>query len=79
MRRLLPFYLINTHQYTTFKYDRDLLLIKYTPNTHQVEMKKMKKSRITNDLEDIKMSINNKKRLDAIKYGIYSHNLRLYV
>ncbi len=38
----------------------------------------MKKSTITNDLEDIKMSINNKRRLDVIKECVYSHNLRIY-
>jgi len=38
----------------------------------------MKKSTITNDLEEIKMSIMNKRRLEVIKEGIYSHNLRTY-
>jgi len=47
-------------------------------NSHRKVIKKMKKSTITNDLEDIKMSIMNKRRLDVIKEGVYSHNLRIY-
>jgi len=38
----------------------------------------MKNNTITNDLEEIKMSITNKRRLEVLKERIYSHNLRLY-
>ena len=38
----------------------------------------MKKNTITNDLEEIKMSINNKRGIAAIRDAVYSHNLRFY-
>lgn len=79
MRVLLNFYLSNTHHYTTFKYDVIHFMIRTTQiNSQREVIKKMKKSTITNDLEEIKMSIMNKRRLEVIKEGIYSHNLRTY-
>ncbi|MFX1268363.1 MAG: hypothetical protein ACFFAK_10430 [Promethearchaeota archaeon] len=38
----------------------------------------MKKKTITNDLEEIRMYINNTRGITAIKDAIYSQNLRIY-
>ena len=38
----------------------------------------MKNNTITNDLEEIKMFINNRKGIAAIRDAICSHNLRFY-
>ncbi len=47
-------------------------------NSHREVIKKVKKNWITNDLEEIKMSMNNRRGIAAIKDAIYSHNLKLY-
>lgn len=79
MRLFLPFCLINTHRYTTFKYDDTHFMIRTTQiNSHREVIKKVKKNWITNDLEEIKMSMNNRRGIAAIKDAIYSHNLKLY-
>ncbi|MFX1587384.1 MAG: hypothetical protein ACFFC1_04445, partial [Promethearchaeota archaeon] len=55
------------------------LLIRTTQiNSHREVKKIMKKNAITNDLEEIKMSINNRRGIAARRDAIYSHNLRTY-